>query len=233
MSRRSRRARTRVAVLQLLLSRLIEPPHAGATPPRAGQEPWFTWANVVTWLRAVAGLAIFTVAAMRDSAVWNFVGLAVYWVLDVADGSLARALKQETRIGAQMDILADRLLVVFFYFNYVTWHPHLILPLSLFLFQFAFLDHYLSNQFLRWPILSPNYFHQVDRLIWLLNWTTLAKMVNGMLMTVLIVVTHSVWIASALCLLLISVKIFSVARLWTLPEPGAVPRPDCGQLRAL
>jgi CDP-diacylglycerol---glycerol-3-phosphate 3-phosphatidyltransferase len=213
-----------MSVFRVLLSKLIEPPLAGSTRRAPGPEPWFTWANVVTWIRAVVGLTIFAVAAILESSTWNFIGLAVYWVLDVVDGCLARALKQETRIGAQMDILADRLLVVFFYFNYMTWHPDIIVAMSLFLFQFAFLDHYLSNQFMRWPILSPNYFYEVDRQIWMLNWTTLAKLVNGMLMTILLVVTHSVWIASAISLVMIGVKIYSIARLWTLPHPeSSVP----------
>jgi CDP-diacylglycerol---glycerol-3-phosphate 3-phosphatidyltransferase len=212
-------------VCEYLLSRLIEPPHAGATRRAHGPEPWFTWANLVTCIRALVGVAIFAVAAILGSPTWNFVGLAVYWALDVADGCLARALAQETRLGAQLDILADRLLIVFFYFNHATWHPDIIVPLSLFLLQFAFLDHYLSNQFLRWPILSPNYFYRVDRRIWLLNWTTLAKTVNGMLMTVLLVFTHSVWLASSLALLLIGVKIYSIARLWSLPQPESLRGP--------
>jgi CDP-diacylglycerol---glycerol-3-phosphate 3-phosphatidyltransferase len=207
------------------LSSLVEPPFAGATRMAVGPESWFTWANLCTLVRSVVGVAIFALAALLDSPTWNFVGLGVYWALDIADGNLARALKQETRIGAQLDILSDRLLVVFFYFNYLSWHPDIIVPMALFLFQFAFLDHYLSNQFMRWPILSPNYFYQVDRRIWLLNWTTPAKFVNGMLMTILLVVTHSIWLASAISIGLIVVKIYSVARLWTLPDPEPFMRP--------
>jgi CDP-diacylglycerol---glycerol-3-phosphate 3-phosphatidyltransferase len=208
-----------VGLLRSLASKLIEPPFAGNTRPKPGPEPWFTWANVVTVVRTVIGLYIFTMAALLDSSVWNFVGLGVYWALDIADGNLARWLKQETRIGAQLDILSDRVLVIFFYFNYVGWHPEILVPMALFMFQFAFIDHYLSNQFMRWPILSPNYFYEVDRQIWLLNWTTLAKFINGMLMTILLVVTHSVWIASIISIIMIGVKVYSVARLWTLPQP--------------
>ena len=127
------------------------------------QEPWFTWANLATAIRVVAGVVVFAIAAANRDETWNYAGLAVYWVLDVVDGFLARALDQETRLGAQMDILADRLLVAFFYLNYVAIHPEMIVPVALFLFQFMGIDHYLSNQFMRWPIKSPNYFYEVDR----------------------------------------------------------------------
>jgi CDP-diacylglycerol--glycerol-3-phosphate 3-phosphatidyltransferase len=95
--------------------------------------------------------------------------LSVHWVFDVLDGYFARLLKQETLFGAQIDILADRLLIVFFFINFYFAHPHLVLPIVLYLFEFVFLDLYLSIQFLNWNIISPNYFFKVDRVVWLLN----------------------------------------------------------------
>ena len=118
-----------------------------------------TWANAVTLVRTVGGLILFSVAAFKHSAAWNLAGLAVYWGLDFLDGYLARTLNQETRFGAQMDILADRFLVAFFYLNYLAMHPELAVVIALFLLEFMVLDHYLSNQFMRWRILSPNYFY--------------------------------------------------------------------------
>ena len=202
-----------------LLSSLVDPPTAPIPPLRQGPEPWFTWANLVTVVRAVAGLAVFAAAAMRESEALNFTGLAVYWVLDIADGAVARALRQETRLGAQLDILADRLLCFFFYFNYMSWHPAVIVPVSLFVFQFAFLDHFLSNQFIRWPILSPNYFHAVDRVVWALNWTGPAKVLNGALMVCLLVAAEAVWVASIASVLMMGVKLYSIRRLARLPQP--------------
>lgn len=185
------------------------------------REPWFTWANLATAIRAVAGLAIFAYAACTRSATWNYVGLAVYWVLDVLDGYLARAFDQETRLGAQMDILADRLLVAFFYLNYVTLNPGLIVPVSLFLLQFMGIDHFLSNQFLRWPIKSPNYFYAVDRTIWLWNWSWPGKLLNSALVTVVIVTTRSAELSSAVCLAIITLKLWTAIRLRALPAPEA------------
>jgi len=184
-----------------------------------------TWANVVTGFRTVAGLAVFAAAAQRDSATLNLLGLALYWVLDILDGWLARVFDQETRFGAQVDILADRLLVAAFYVNFATFHPELLPVILLFLFEFMGLDHYLSNQFIRWPIVSPNYFHQVDRVIWRLNWSAPAKILNSGLVTALLVLTQSAWLALPVVLCLVAVKVYSCARLHRLPVPGAPAPP--------
>ena len=161
----------------------------------SGVEDPHTWANLVTLVRVAGGLAVLSVAAVMHSAAWNFAGLAIYWLLDMLDGWLARRLGQETRLGAQLDILSDRLLVGFFYLNYLVLHPSAVVAVALFLLQFCLIDHYLSHQFLRWPLLSPNYFHHVDRRIWLLNWSPPAKAVNSVLGTLLLVLTGWVWLS--------------------------------------
>jgi CDP-diacylglycerol--glycerol-3-phosphate 3-phosphatidyltransferase len=181
-------------------------------------ELW-TWANAVTLLRCVVGLTLFSIAAVTHEAVWNVAGLLVYWSLDTLDGFLARRLNQETRLGAQMDILADRLLAAFFYLNFLTTHPGLVVPVVLFLFEFMGFDHYLSNQFMRWPIRSPNYFYEVDPLIWRLNWSPPAKTLNSALVTLTLLVSGSLPLALAVTLTLIGVKLYSIARLHRLPAP--------------
>jgi len=191
----------------------------------AGAESPYTWANLVTAIRVVGGMAIFGYAAWRQSPTWNFVGLGFYWSLDVADGYLARRLDQETRLGAQLDIVGDRLLVFCFYLNYLVFHPELLLPILLFLLQFAGIDQYLSNQFLRWPIRSPNYFYAVDRTIWLWNWSTAAKLLNSAGITGLMVVTRSLWPCTAAALAIIGLKLWSCVRLQRLPAPEECWRP--------
>ena len=156
---------------------------------------------------------LFAAAARMHSPSLNFVGLAVYWGLDVLDGWLARRLDQETRLGAQFDILADRLLVAFFYFNYLHWHPEAVVPVLLFLTNFMLLDHFLSNQFLRWPIRSPNDFHEVDRVIHRLNWSPLGKAANSGLVTVLLAFLGWHGGAIAVCASLLALKAYSIARL--------------------
>jgi CDP-diacylglycerol---glycerol-3-phosphate 3-phosphatidyltransferase len=187
----------------------------------AARPEWRTWANLVTAVRGVAGLVLFAVAAVQRDVTFNYVGLGVYWALDVLDGFLARRLGQETRLGAQLDILCDRLLVSCFYVNtlYLDDRPGMVVPVALFLIQFMVLDQWLSNQFLRWPILSPNYFFQADRGIWLLNWSALAKAANTGLVTLLIVLVPSPWPATAVCLALIALKTHSCVKLLRLPAP--------------
>src|SRR5262245_57650213 len=168
-----------------------------------------TWANLATAVRIVACTAIFGWAFYSGSETWNFIGLGTYWVLDVLDGFLARRFDQETRLGAQFDILADRLLVCLFYFNYVIAHPAMLVAVLLFLFQFMGIDHYLSNQFMRWPIKSPNHFYLVDRKVWALNWSPSGKLLNSAVVTLVLVGTRSVWLGSAVAIAIIGLKVYS------------------------
>jgi CDP-diacylglycerol--glycerol-3-phosphate 3-phosphatidyltransferase len=192
-----------------------------ASEPVYQRESWTTWANLVTAIRLVAGIAIFAYAALERNETWNFIGLGVYWVLDVVDGFLARQFNQETRIGAQMDILADRVLVAFFYLNYVTLYPGLMVPVSMFLFQFMGIDHFLSNQFMRWPIKSPNYFHKVDRTIWLWNWSAPGKLLNSAVVTAVLVFTKSAILGSFVCGAILVLKIWTAVRMHQLKPPEA------------
>jgi CDP-diacylglycerol---glycerol-3-phosphate 3-phosphatidyltransferase len=191
----------------------------GTRPHGQRGESWATWANLTTMVRLVAGVAVFGVAAVRHDEKLNFVGLGLYWSLDVLDGHLARRFDQETRIGAQMDILADRVLVAFFYLNYVKLYPHLMVPVVLFLFQFMGIDHFLSNQFMRWPIKSPNYFDQVDRPIWLWNWSPAGKLVNSAAVTGVLVLTKSAVLGVAVCSAILVMKFWSAARMLKLSPP--------------
>jgi CDP-diacylglycerol--glycerol-3-phosphate 3-phosphatidyltransferase len=213
------------------------PPAAGASQARAGarasapelsrdrlvKETWLTWANLVTGLRVASALACFATAALTRSEAWNYAGLVTYWLLDIVDGGVARALRQETRIGAQLDILSDRLLIGSFYANYLGWHPGMAIPIALHLLQFVVLDQYLSHQFMRWPCLSPNYFHEIDRPIWTWNWSPVGKVANGALVTGAILLAAALgwsWVAPALVsAAVISVKIWSTVRLARLPAP--------------
>ncbi|MEM7589049.1 MAG: CDP-alcohol phosphatidyltransferase family protein [Myxococcota bacterium] len=194
----------------------ISPTHTANQPVNM----WCTWANLVTLIRTVIGLLVMAIAWEKQSQTLNFVGLAIYWSLDILDGWLARKLNQETRLGAQFDILADRLLVAFFYFNYLKFHPHAILPVTLFLFEFLLLDHFLSNQFMRWPLLSPNYFYQVSPQLWRLNWSTPAKAINTGFVTLLLLVAPSIAWATGAVIALIALKLYSLVQLMHLEPPN-------------
>jgi CDP-diacylglycerol---glycerol-3-phosphate 3-phosphatidyltransferase len=182
-------------------------------------EQLLTWANLATTVRLVFGLLAFGVALVERSEMWNYIGLAIYWSLDIVDGFLARRLKQETLFGAQYDILADRIQVAFFYLIYASFYPEKILVITLFLLQFMVFDHFLSNQFIRWKIISPNYFHRVDRVIFNLLWSPLAKAANTGLVTILIIVTPWIWPPLVVTVALIGVRVYCALRVMSLPTP--------------
>lgn len=184
------------------------------------ETPW-TWANLATAIRVIACGVIFAHAFRTGDETWNFVGLGVYWVLDVVDGALARGLDQETRLGAQLDILGDRLLVALFYFNYVILHPAMLVPVFLFLFQFMGIDHYLSNQWMRWPIKSPNYFYLVDRRVFAINWSRSGKLLNSAIVTAVLIGTENAVLGSAVALAIIGLKVWSCVLLTRIPAPEA------------
>lgn len=182
--------------------------------------PW-TWPNLVTAIRLVVGLVLFTLAALHGDERLNLAGLAVYWSLDILDGAVARALNQETMFGGQFDILSDRLLVAFFYLNELYLYPALALPVVLFLVQFMGVDHFLSNQYLRHPgIISPNYYYRVDRKVWQLNWSPAGKAFNTGLVTLLLIFTRSPELVTAVVLAILAVKFYSVALVLRTPQPG-------------
>ena len=195
--------------------------HARGQIRSSSEEDLRTVANVITLLRIIISLLLFCAAAYQRSAMLNLAGLAVYWVGDVADGFLARRLNQETLFGAQWDILGDRLAVAFFYLYSLWMYPTLLPSIALFLVQFMVIDHYLSNQYLRWPIMSPNYFYRVDHTIWALNWSKLGKACNTGLVTFLLLATKSNAVVLPVVIALILVKLYSCVRLMRLREPMA------------
>lgn len=190
------------------------------------ESPW-TWANLATAIRVVGCTIVFGIAFHTGDERWNFAGLIAYWLLDMLDGALARWFDQETRLGAQFDILSDRILVCLFYFVYVSLHPGMLVAVFLFLFQFMGIDHYLSNQYMRWKVKSPNYFYLVDRRIWALNWSPAGKLLNSAVVTLVLVGTKSVVLGSAVAIAIIGLKAYSVLLLLRLPspEPGWDPPP--------
>jgi CDP-diacylglycerol---glycerol-3-phosphate 3-phosphatidyltransferase len=147
---------------------------------------------------------------------WALFALLVYWIGDLLDGWLARKFNQETVFGAQLDILADRLQVILFYAAYLTSQPGKALAGILFLFEFAILDTYLSNQFMRWPVLSPNYFYEVDRLTWKWLWSKPAKAFNCGLVTLLLIGLPWQWPALVVTLILIGIRVRLAHRMLVL-----------------
>jgi len=192
--------------------------HARAELERLG-----TAANVVTAVRTVAAVVVAMLAAVEASLTLLLVSLAIYWIGDLADGATARLLHQETRIGAVLDILSDRLCAAAFYLGLVWLQPELWPAVALYLAEFMVIDAFLSLAFLAWPLVSPNYFFVVDRPLWLWNWSKPGKAVNSAAFAVLLVATGSVWLGVAVATALLTLKMVSLLRLVRigLPVPPA------------
>ncbi len=109
-----------------------------------------TWnlPNILTLLRLLAapGVAIMFLYFARPLADWLalmlFTGAAI---TDWFDGYLARAWKQETKIGAMLDPIADKAMVVVALmvivgYSDANWIPWLVLPVTVILFREVFVS---------------------------------------------------------------------------------------------
>jgi CDP-diacylglycerol--glycerol-3-phosphate 3-phosphatidyltransferase len=209
-------------------------PGPGRVYADAARERVATSATIVTAVRTVASVAISATAAMQHSLTLLCIGLVVHWVGDSADGLVARVLDCETRTGAVLDILSDRLCAAAFYIGLVWLHPHLGPAVFVYLAEFMVVDGFLSLGFLAWPLNSPNHFHVVDRKLWQLNWSHPGKAVNSGLFAILLVVTDNVWAGLVVAVALLSFKCWSLTRLVRLgmpiPEPTAAERESVDRL---
>lgn len=171
----------------------------------------YSESNILTLVRLSGCLVFFTLAAIENNPTANFIGLGIHWVGDYLDGRLARWRRQETILGAEIDLIADRIETLFFYVNFLRFEPALFLPVTAYLLDFAFVDFYLSYQFLKYDIISPNYFYKVDRTVHRLNFTTLGKFCNSTVVTLtLIFLPRLQLLALIFACGLIAVKTYSI-----------------------
>jgi len=93
-------------------------------------------------------------------------------------------------------------------------YPGLFLPVLIYVIDFAFVDFYLSYQFNKYPIISPNYFYKVDRLVYKLNFSNPGKFCNSTVITLLLIFLPQFKLVTAfLAAVLVGVKVFSIHRL--------------------
>ena len=184
----------------------------------AAERLW-TSATVVTFVRTAVSVTLSAWAAYDGSLRLLVVALVVYWVGDMLDGFVARVRDEETRIGAVMDIFSDRFCAAAFYIGLAWLEPHLSPAIFVYLAEFMVIDCFLSIAFLAWPIRSPNYFDEVDRRIWLWNWSKPGKATNSALFAVLLLVTGWMWLGLAIALALLALKCVSLAWLMRLGLP--------------
>jgi len=200
----------------------------GEAPRPLPVEPVATLANAVTLVRTVAAVAIGVAAVTQASLTLVAVGYAVYWVGDILDGSVARWRHQETRQGGVFDVVSDRACTSVLAAGFVVVRPESAVPLAIFLVQFMVLDCLLTLAFLRWPIVSPNYFWVVDRRVWWLNWSPPAKAANTGAVVVFLALG---WVVAAA----VVAVVVTVVKVWSLREVVRLSARDAvtaGQPRA-
>ncbi|MET7396457.1 CDP-alcohol phosphatidyltransferase family protein [Dactylosporangium sp. NPDC005572] len=140
--------------------------------------PFLTVPNGITVVRTVAAVTAGLAALVAGSMTLLVVAYGIYWLGDMLDGLAARRLGQETRAGAVLDIVSDRACTAVLCVGLIALVPGVAVVASVFLPSFMVLDTMLSLAFLCWPVISPNDFHVVDRRVWVLNWSPVAKAVN-------------------------------------------------------
>ncbi|HYG92364.1 MAG TPA: CDP-alcohol phosphatidyltransferase family protein [Nocardioides sp.] len=210
------------------------------TPARtyadATTERLLTGATVITFIRTLVTLALSLWGAYEESLPLLVAGLVVYWVGDSLDGEWARWFDCETRIGAVIDMMCDRLSCACFYLGFLWQLPdgtetlQMAAPVGIYLFEFMVIDMFLSLAFLAWPLRSPNYFHVVDRRLYLWNWSRLGKAANSGLFAILLLVTGWWWLGLVIAVALLVLKCVSLGWLLRLglpvppaPAPSGLP----------
>lgn len=102
--------------------------------------------NILTLLRLIAAplVAVMFLYFTRPYADWFALVLFVTAaVTDWFDGYLARAWKQETKLGAMLDPIADKAMVVIalmVIIGFSSWSPWLVLPATVILFREVFVS---------------------------------------------------------------------------------------------
>jgi phosphatidylglycerophosphate synthase len=180
---------------------------------------YLTVPNAITVVRTVVAMVLAVAAVIGESSALTVAAFLTYWTGDALDGLSARVLKQETRFGAVLDILADRACCSLCVAALLVLRPDMALPLTVFLIQFMVLDCQLSLAFLRWPILSPNYFHVVHRAVYRWNWSPPAKAVNTAALVALVLIAPSPLYPLALALAILAVKAVSLVTVTRLAGP--------------
>lgn len=193
----------------------------------AGPEPVLTVANAVTLARTAAAMVLAVVAIPAGSTALLVAAYLTYWIGDMADGAVARGLGQETRLGAVFDIVSDRGCASLCAAGLLGLRPGMAVAIGIFCVQFLVVDTLLSLSFLRWPVLSPNYFGLVDRRVYLANWCPPAKATNTAALVVLVVFCPSPVYPAVLAGLVVAVKVASLVRVLRLPAelPGRAAEP--------
>ncbi|WBB97706.1 MULTISPECIES: CDP-alcohol phosphatidyltransferase family protein [unclassified Solwaraspora] len=179
--------------------------------------------NLITTVRTVVAVGLAVLAVVGDSTVLTGVAIGCYWIGDMADGLAARLLRQETRFGAVYDIVCDRVCCLAVAAALIPLLPSMGVPLVIFVVQFVVVDLVLSLSFLRWPLLSPNYFHLVHTQVYRFNWSPVAKALNTGGLVLLVVLAPSPVLPVAFTLAIAAVKLASLVVVARIPLAVDLP----------
>jgi CDP-diacylglycerol---glycerol-3-phosphate 3-phosphatidyltransferase len=185
----------------------------------AANERVLTLPTIITFIRTVGTLVLALLGAHQGSLTLLLWALGVYWVGDMADGAVARLTDRETRIGATLDVMCDRISAAVFYVGFAWYDPTMVVPVGIYLAEFMVIDMFLSLAFLAWPVASPNYFYLIDRRIWLWNWSKPGKALNSALFAVFMVWTRDAVVAGAIACCLLALKLMSLVWMTSLGIP--------------
>ena len=190
-------------------------------------EPVLTAPNTITVVRTVVSIALAITALAQSSAGLLVAAYLVYWVGDMADGEVARRLGLETRIGAVLDIVADRANSLTCAACFVALDPRMAVPLAIYVVEFAVVDTVLSLGFLAFEVSGPNDFHGVDLGLWRWNWSRPAKALNTSCI-VLACLAGQAELATVFASVVLVGKVWSCVRLRALiTTPALQVRHEC------
>lgn len=176
----------------------------------SSDESILTLASAVTAIRLL-GTLYFVMVAMQSLSLDPIVyALAFYWVGDVIDGMVARATNRETQLGAVFDIAADRLSVVMIYMLFALYIPSLTWAIMVFLVAFVIVDTMLSMSFLKFNLLSINYFYLVDKKLYDLNWSMPAKVATTSTFMVVALLLQNPILSLIVALAVLGLKSYSL-----------------------
>lgn len=180
-------------------------------PLRGSNRLFTTVPNGITAVRTFVSVPMGAFALVESSVSLLVLAYAIYWVGDIADGWSARRLKQETRVGAVLDIVCDRACTSVLCAGLIVMYPEGTPALIVFLITFMVIDTMLSLSFLAWEILGPNYFDSVDDWVYRWNWSPTAKAGNTSLVVIAVIIG---WNGAALAVALfwLAVKLRSIGR---------------------
>ena len=179
--------------------------------PTKDRERVWTGATALTVGRATVAGGIFVYAIIASSPTLLLVALAVSMLLDFFDGFLARSMESETILGAQLDGLADRLAAAFVITGVISMRGDaatVIAAVAVWT-QFGLVDQFLTGQFLRFGLWSPDHFYAIDERVWRDNWSPPAKLASNLPILFLAVGSWARWGALAMSLALIALRLRS------------------------